>query len=141
MNLKMIPLLLMVALLVPASMVSAETPFRDVLDMPAAPSKLAAKSLLIGVALAGERIVGVGPHGHIVYSDDQGKSWVQAAVPVSSDLVAVHFPTRQKGWAVGHDGVVLHSSDSGATWSKQFDGHAAAQLMVNRYQSSSAPPA
>ena len=41
-------------------------------------------------------------------------SWQQADVPVSSDLVAVPFPTPTHGWAVGHDGVVLHSADAGA---------------------------
>ena len=33
------------------------------------------------------------------------------SVPVSSDLVAVAFPTPQQGWAVGHDGVILASAD------------------------------
>ena len=119
----------------------AATPFRDVLDVPAAKSALAAKSLFNGVSLAGKRLVGVGPRGHIVYSDDQGKSWTQAGVPVSSDLVAVHFPTPQKGWAVGHDGVVLHSADSGATWTRQFDGRAAARVMVNSYKGADAATA
>ncbi|HJV26997.1 MAG TPA: YCF48-related protein [Aromatoleum sp.] len=108
--------------------------FQDVLDTPAATSPLAAKGLLNGLALAGARIVGVGQRGHIVYSDDQGKSWRQARVAVSSDLVAVSFPTPQQGWAVGHDGVVLHSADAGATWVKQLDGRAVGSLMVEYYK-------
>jgi photosystem II stability/assembly factor-like uncharacterized protein len=123
----------MTALLLPAYLVYAVASFQDVLDSPAAKSTHAAKQLLIGVTLAGKRIVSVGQHGHIVYSDDGGKIWTQAAVPVSSDLLAVHFPTPQHGWAVGHDGVVLHSSDNGSTWVKQFDGRAAAQVMENHY--------
>ena len=111
----------------------AEALFQDVLDTPAAKSRHAAKTLLISVAMAGTRVVGVGQHGHIVYSDDQGKNWTQASVPVSSDLLAVHFPSAQKGWAVGHDGVVLHSADGGANWVKQFDGRAAAQVLVGHY--------
>jgi photosystem II stability/assembly factor-like uncharacterized protein len=111
----------------------ATSTFRDVLDLPSAKSRHASASMLIGVTLAGTRIVSVGQHGHIVYSDDQGKNWSQAAVPVSCDLVSVQFPTPQKGWAVGHDGVVLHSSDGGASWVKQFDGRAAAQLMASTY--------
>ena len=43
-------------------------------------------------------------------------------MPVSSDLVAVCFPTEQAGWAVGHDGVVLHTADAGRTWPRQRDG-------------------
>lgn len=105
--------------------------FQDVLDTPALKSMLAPKTLLNGVTRAGSRIVSVGWRGHIVYSDDQGKSWSQASVPVSSDLVAVHFPSPQKGWAVGHDGVVLHSSDGGTTWTKQFDGRAAVRIMMS----------
>lgn len=107
--------------------------FRDVLDTPARESAFASKSLLNGVASTGKRVVAVGQRGHIVYSDDGGKSWVQAKVPVTSDLVAVTFPTPEKGWAVGHDGVVLHSADGGATWSKQLDGRSAGQLMATFY--------
>jgi photosystem II stability/assembly factor-like uncharacterized protein len=91
----------------------------DVLDTPAASSALAARSLINGVARAGHRIVGVGQRGHIVFSDDGGKRWTQARVPVSADLVAVSFPSARQGWAVGHDGVVLHTSDAGATWVRQ----------------------
>lgn len=107
--------------------------FVDVLDAPAVKSKLASKSLLNGITRAGSRLVAVGNRGHILYSDNQGKTWTQASVPASSDLVAVSFPTPQKGWAVGHDGLILHSSDSGVTWVKQFDGRAALQVMGNRY--------
>ena len=107
--------------------------FRDVLDTPARESAFASKSLLNGVASTGKRVVAVGQRGHIVYSDDGGKSWVQAKVPVTSDLVAVTFPTPEKGWAVGHAGVVLHSADGGATWSKQLDGRSAGQLMATFY--------
>lgn len=113
--------------------VVSEASFHDVLETPSVQSRYAAESLLTGVALAGKRIIAVGQHGHIVYSDNQGKSWTQATVPVSCDLLSVHFPTPQKGWAVGHDGVVLHSGDGGATWTKQFDGRAAAQVMASHY--------
>jgi len=109
------------------SIVYSTVGFQDVLDTPAEKSPLAPNTLYNSVVLAGKRLVSVGQRGHIVYSDDDGKSWVQATVPVSSDLVAVHFATPQKGWAVGHDGVVLQSADGGATWNKQFDGRTAAQ--------------
>ena len=108
--------------------------FKDVLETPALASTLAAKGLINGLALAGHRVVGVGQRGHIVYSDDQGKSWHQAKVPVSSDLVAVSFPTPQQGWAVGHDGVVLHSTDAGASWTKQLDGRTVGERMVAYYK-------
>ncbi len=90
--------------------------FVDPLDTPAVPSALAARSLLLGVARAGNRLVAVGQRGHIVYSTDGGASWKQASVPVSSDLTAVFFVDDKQGWVVGHDGVVLHTVDSGDTW-------------------------
>ncbi|WP_243689147.1 WD40/YVTN/BNR-like repeat-containing protein [Geotalea toluenoxydans] len=34
---------------------------------------------------------------------------------------------------MGHDGVVLHSADGGASWVKQFDGRAAAQVLIGHY--------
>jgi photosystem II stability/assembly factor-like uncharacterized protein len=96
----------------------------DVLDTPAVLAPRAASGLFNGLARAGDRIVAVGQRGHILYSDDAGSSWKQASVPVSSDLVAVTFPTPAKGWAVGHDGVILNTSDAGATWKRQLDGRA-----------------
>jgi photosystem II stability/assembly factor-like uncharacterized protein len=91
------------------SVAYSEVGFRDVLDTPALKTPVASKTLYTG------------------------KSWIQATVPVSSDLTAVNFPTPKQGWAVGHDGVVLHTSDSGATWSRQLDGKAAAELMKRYY--------
>lgn len=105
----------------------------DVLDAPAQKSALASQRILNGAAVAGHRVVVVGQRGHILYSDDQGRTWTQASVPVSVDLVAVHFPTEQKGWAVGHSGVVLATTDAGATWVKQLDGRSAAMAMVEYY--------
>ncbi len=93
----------------------------DLLEIPAVESDKAASSLLLDIARAGKRLVAVGERGHIIYSDDKGKSWAQADVPVMVTLTAIDFPTPEKGWAVGHDGVVLHSEDGGETWVKQFD--------------------
>lgn len=114
--------------------IAASPVFQDVLDTPAMESPLAIKNLLNGVAVAGKRLICVGQRGHILYSDDQGGKWTQANVPVSSDLVAVSFPSPEQGWAVGHDGVVLHSSNGGTSWIKQFDGRAAAQVMASYHK-------
>jgi photosystem II stability/assembly factor-like uncharacterized protein len=113
--------------------VSADAAFVDVLTAPAEASPLAPARLLNGVALADQRVVAVGQRGHILYSDDAAKSWKQATVPVSADLTAVWFATPSKGWAVGHAGVVLATTDSGNTWTKQLDGRAAARLMSDHY--------
>lgn len=105
----------------------------DVLDMPAQASTLATRAPLSAVTRAGNRLVAVGQRGHILYSDDNGRSWRQAEVPVSSDLTAVRFPTAQDGWAVGHDGVVLHSADAGEHWTRQLDGRVIGQRMLDFY--------
>ncbi|MDH4584480.1 glycosyl hydrolase [Pseudomonas sp. BN415] len=108
-------------------------PLVDVLELPAQRSELALRSPLLDLAQAGQRLVAVGQRGHILYSDDEGQSWTQASVPVSSDLTAVQFPTEKQGWAVGHDGVVLHSGDGGASWQKQLDGRQLGRLMQDHY--------
>ena len=83
-------------------------------------SPRAEKGLMIDVVQAGKRLVAVGDRGHILYSDDQGATWVQAKVPTQQLLTAVFFIDDQHGWAVGHDAKLLASSDAGATWSEQF---------------------
>ena len=108
--------------------------FVDGLDTPAVMSPLVTKSLLQAVTRAGARLVAVGQRGHVVVSDDGGTTWKQSRVPVSSDLCAVYFVDERSGWAVGHDGVVLHSSDAGETWSLQLDGRKANELLVAAMQ-------
>jgi photosystem II stability/assembly factor-like uncharacterized protein len=122
------------AMLATLSLLPAASPaadFRDVLDVPAVASPFASKRLLNGLARAGTRVVAVGQRGHIVYSDDNGRTWTQAKAPISSDLVAVAFPTASRGWAVGHDGVVLHTVDAGLTWTRQLDGRSPGQNAEN----------
>jgi photosystem II stability/assembly factor-like uncharacterized protein len=114
---------------------NASAEFRDVLARPSTETPQARTSLQNGLSLAGGRLVSAGQRGHILYSDDRGRSWRQGQVPVSSDLVAVHFPTPLQGWAVGHDASVLHSVDGGATWALQFDGVRAARRMLDYYKS------
>jgi photosystem II stability/assembly factor-like uncharacterized protein len=114
--------------LVPGSATAAG--FVDVLDAPAQVSALATRSLMQAVARAGERLVAVGQRGHVVVSTDGGASWKQASVPVSSDLTAVTFVDAKLGWAVGHDGVILHSDDGGDRWRLQLDGRKANELVV-----------
>ena len=81
----------------------------------------ASRSLLLDITHAGKRLVAVGDRGHIVYSDDQGKTWTQAKVPTRQLLTAVYFVDETHGWAVGHDAQILASSDGGETWVKQFE--------------------
>jgi photosystem II stability/assembly factor-like uncharacterized protein len=93
----------------------------DPLDRPAEESALATRTLLTGVTAAGARLVAVGQRGHVLWSDDEGATWTQAWVPVSTDLTSVRFASAARGWAVGHDGVVLATIDGGRSWVKRLD--------------------
>jgi len=84
--------------------------------------------------------VAVGLRGHILLSDDDGKSWTQAKVPVQVDLVAVSFSSPTQGWAVGHRGVVLETVDGGSTWQKRFAGQQLNELIVRHYEAQSPSP-
>ncbi len=88
--------------------------------VPAVKSTIASQAMVLGATRAAQRLVSVGELGIVLLSDDEGRSWRQAAsVPVSSTLTAVSFPTAQQGWAVGHWGAILHSSDAGQSWQIQ----------------------
>lgn len=89
-------------------------------DSHAVESSRASQSLLLGITAAGARLVTVGDRGHILYSDDQGSSWQQGKVPTRQLLTSVFFVDDQQGWAVGHDAQILHSSDGGASWVRQY---------------------
>ena len=77
---------------------------------------LAVRSLLVDGARADSRLVVVGERGHILVSTDDGSSWKQANVPTRSLLAAVHMHDQHRGWAVGHDAVILRTDDGGENW-------------------------
>lgn len=107
-------------------------------ERPALMTDEARKSITIGLASAGPRLVGVGERGVILVSDDHGSSWRQVPSPVSITLTAVDFVNRKLGWAVGHAGVILHTKDGGETWVKQFDGVRAAEAIAERVSEATA---
>ena len=81
-------------------------------------SVIASKRLMLDVARAGNRFVAVGAFGHVMLSDDQGKTWRQAKTPISTTLNAVHFPSENIGYAVGQDNIILKTNDAGESWQK-----------------------
>jgi photosystem II stability/assembly factor-like uncharacterized protein len=113
-------LLAAITLLWSAGPVSAATVPADATQYSIESAK-SSRGLLLDVAHAGARLVVVGDRGHILYSDDQGKTWVQAKVPSRQLLTAVYFVDDEHGWAVGHDAQILASRDGGVTWIKQFE--------------------
>jgi photosystem II stability/assembly factor-like uncharacterized protein len=102
---------------------------------PATALKTVAHAALTDVTNTGKRLVGIGERGVIIYSDDHGLNWLQAQVPVSVTLTSVRFVDENQGWATGHAGTVLHTSDGGKTWFKQLDGDAIISLITGSVES------
>ncbi|WP_433885751.1 WD40/YVTN/BNR-like repeat-containing protein [Pseudomonas vranovensis] len=104
-------------------------PLADRLERASRPSTMAVQMLLTDAQSLGSQLVMVGESGHILLRAADGVI-SQAQVPVDLLLTAVHFPDPNNGWAVGHDGVILHTSDAGKNWSKQLDGSDISKLML-----------
>lgn len=97
-------------------------------------SPFASQQLIQAATRAGQRIVAVGDQGTVIYSDDEGKSFRQARqVPVRTMLNAVWFIDHLRGWAVGHRGVILATTDGGETWSLQRQDLKADQPLFSVY--------
>ena len=132
-------LLLAVALTVGASSLlttpaySAVAPSTDSLDVPAQRVDEHLPAPLLSVARAGDAMIGVGLHGLIQRSTDEGRTWHQVDSPVSSDLVQVRFRDERNGWIVGHDALVMHTTDGGDTWQVQLDGRRLLTLLNAYY--------
>jgi len=135
----------LLALTVACMVSAAKLPADDPLIRPAHLTSHGVSAMLTAVTNAGtgNRLVAVGERGIILTSDDNGLRWKQSRVPVSVLLTGVRFASANKGWAVGHSGVVLRTEDGGDTWSKQLDGIAAAQIVMQeaRTKSSGDPAA
>lgn len=78
---------------------------------------LAASSLVLDIAHAGQHLVAVGERGHVLVLNDK---WQQVPTPTSVQLTKVFFLNEKLGWAVGHDATILHTQDGGQTWSLQM---------------------
>lgn len=115
--------------------------YQDPLDVPAHTFVRPEGGHFNAVAVAGKRIVAAGRRGVIVYSDDAGQRWTQAAVPVSVDLTAMHFVSPDVGWAVGHGAALLKTNDGGKTWVKRLDGRQLAKLLTDYYANESSEAA
>ena len=82
------------------------------------PARLADQSLLLDVEEVDGRWVAVGERGHVLRSDARAAAWTQIEVPTRSMLTAAVAVDRLI-WAVGHDAVILHTTDGGETWHMQ----------------------
>ncbi|MNF61039.1 Ycf48-like protein precursor [compost metagenome] len=133
-------LMLAIALSVGVSALVTTTPAFSAISTPADSLDVAAPRVdehlpapLLSVARAGEALVSVGLHGLIQRSTDAGKTWQQVNSPVSSDLVQVRFRDERNGWIVGHDAMILHTTDGGLSWQVQLDGRRLLTLLNAYY--------
>jgi photosystem II stability/assembly factor-like uncharacterized protein len=113
-----------VALVVPVLAACADAPIEkasaawaDPANAAAEMQPLAANSLLLDVVRSGGHYVAVGARGDVLLSDD-GHDWRQVEVPTRATLTAASAVDAQL-WAVGHDGMILHSTDAGEHWQIQ----------------------
>lgn len=94
----------------------------EVIDAPALIAPRAERAALTEIAVAGDRLVAVGDYGLILSRGPSDSAWVQATVPTSILFTAVSFADADNGWAVGHHGVIVRTTDGGSTWQRQLDG-------------------
>lgn len=97
-------------------LVTVDLSFASQLERPALLKPLAAKSLILDLANAGQRTVAVGWRGHILVSEDDVQIWRQVEAPTRYMLTSVYFQDTLKGWAVGHGAVILGTEDGGLSW-------------------------
>jgi len=115
-----------------AQLDSAPLDSSDPANKPAEIEPLASSSLLLDLAVAGNRLVAVGERGHVLLSDDHGATWRQAkSVPTRVMLTAVFFTDAEYGWAVGHDETILNTADGGENWTRSHFAPEAQQPLLD----------
>lgn len=81
------------------------------------------RMLLLDGAFAGTDIVAVGERGTIIRSADHARTWETVPAVTTATLTGVAFAEDgTHGWAVGHDALILATTDAGHTWQKQWQG-------------------
>jgi photosystem II stability/assembly factor-like uncharacterized protein len=61
----------------------------------------------------------VGENSTILRTNGNNIDWLLRPPLKQPNLLGVVFPDTQNGWAVGGDGLILHSADGGKTWTRQ----------------------
>ena len=68
-------------------------------------------------------IVLAGSFGSGVFrSTDGGQTWLEQQSNVDADLMDVKFIDAAEGWAIGSQGVLLHTTNGGARWAPESSG-------------------
>jgi photosystem II stability/assembly factor-like uncharacterized protein len=121
---KSLPLLIASVSIASSALANAEgienSPNHGLVQQSAVAIPGATDAMMLGAARAGDRVVAVGDHGIVLLSDDSGATYRQAkSVPTRATLTSVHFVDKKEGWAAGHWGVILRTSDGGESWTLQ----------------------
>jgi photosystem II stability/assembly factor-like uncharacterized protein len=74
--------------------------------------------ILLDIKRVGERLVAVGERGFVLYSDDEGQTWLAKPTPVTRTLTGVAFKDASVGIAVGHGASLVRTEDGGETWTQ-----------------------
>ncbi|AYR24759.1 WD40/YVTN/BNR-like repeat-containing protein [Herbaspirillum rubrisubalbicans] len=116
---RLLPLCVALTLGLSAGMALAQQPEAPQQKM-ALPDVQQAAGMLLAADHAGNRLVAVGEYGAVLLSDDGGQHFRQAGtVPTRVTLTSVSFADERNGWAAGHWGTIIHTTDGGQTWSLQ----------------------
>ena len=108
----------------PAAETPADAPAEAAPAAPTDPALLdaeimprAGRSMLLDAVRTNAGYFAVGERGHVLVSED-GQSWKQAAIPTRATLTSIATADGML-WAAGHDGVIVHSTDGGQTWTRR----------------------
>ncbi|MGY0586038.1 WD40/YVTN/BNR-like repeat-containing protein [Neptunomonas phycophila] len=103
---------------------------KDAIERPSEISTLGQRSVLLASAHVGKSLVAVGERGFILLSDDQAKSWRQVPSPISVTLTGVAFADEHTGYAIGHGGSVLGTTDGGESWKVLLNGNTLVESLL-----------
>ncbi len=103
---------------------------------PARAADVSSRTLLLDAALAGDAVVVVGERGTILRGSPIAASgstqlWTAADTRVAAALTAVSFADARHGWSVGHDALILATSDGGTSWTRQWQGESLADSFLD----------
>ena len=100
-------------------------------NQPTKPSKLAANTLLLDISKTNKSYVAVGQRGHVLLSEHCQSTWQQIIVPTQVTLNAVFFVDETHGWIVGHDAVILKTTNGGYDWSLVHENKEASEPLFD----------
>lgn len=82
---------------------------------------LATSALLLDGTSADGLLAVTGAHGIVLISTDAGRTWSQAQTGTRTMLTGIYFHDRNNGWVVGHDALILRTTDGGASFEKVYN--------------------